>query len=115
MFITESVGPFYFFPLVTTKFIHDPSNDHDNHLERMFGCRDCQTHVQLAGSESSTRKARRHHYPGIGNMSLRNSIAVLNDQKSIHHRDFSVDESVFDQGGWALGDPGESVGTAPGD
>ena len=81
MFITESVGPFYFFPLVTTKFIHDPSNDHDNHdihLERRFGCRGCQTHVQLAGSESSTRKARRHHYPGIGNMSLRNSIAVLN-------------------------------------
>ena len=31
------------------------------------------------------------------------------------HRDFSVDESVFDQGGWALGDPGEGVGTAPGD
>ena len=31
------------------------------------------------------------------------------------HRDFSVDESVFDQGGWALSDPGERVGTAPKD
>ena len=80
----------------------------------MFGYRGCRTHVQLAGSESSTRKARRHHYPAIGTMSLRNSIAVLNDKKSIH-RDFSVDESVFNQRGGTLGDPGEGVGTAPKD
>ena len=78
----------------------------------MFGCRGCQNHVQLAGSESSTRKARHRHYPDVVKMSLRNSIAVLNDKKSIH-RDFSVDKSVFDQGGWALGDPGEGVSTAP--